>query len=126
MALAALFQAGVVVRVHAGQDGDLLTAQSADSADAVARHADVLRLHARPACAQEISQVVVSHALRLGRGAGEVPGCAAPRHHPSWSGPARPRSLGVRVGRARLSGALPRPLRAAEGARHDERKEAER
>ncbi len=43
VAFAPLFQAGVVIRVHPGQDRNLFTAQSGDPAHAVARHADVLR-----------------------------------------------------------------------------------
>lgn len=67
-AFASLFQAGVVVGVHSGQDGDLLAAQSGDSAGPMARHTDVLRLKAGSACAQEVSQEVVVHAFRLGGG----------------------------------------------------------
>ncbi len=84
VALAPLFQAGVVVRVHPGQDGDLFPAQPGHLAYAVARHADVLRLQTRPACAEELSQVVVGHRPRLGPGGDVLPGCGAPRQHTSW------------------------------------------
>ncbi|MEW2253289.1 sensor histidine kinase [Streptomyces sp. NPDC006975] len=99
-----MFQAGVVVGVHSGQDGDLLAAQSGDSAGPVARHADVLRLQAGAACAQEVSQVVVVHVRRLGGGAV----CCLGALHPGSTRPLTGALLAAQITLCVLSASRPR------------------
>ena len=50
-----------------------------------ARHPDIVRPHGRTARPQELTQLVVGHVPRLGRGPGVLPGCAAPRLHTAWA-----------------------------------------
>lgn len=66
-ALAALFEAGVAVAVHAGQDGDLLPTQPRHPAGAVGGEPDVVRAQAGAASTQEVSEVVAGHLFRLSR-----------------------------------------------------------
>ncbi|GHE64312.1 hypothetical protein GCM10017778_56260 [Streptomyces vinaceus] len=65
VAFTSLFQARVVVRVHAGQNRDLFPAQSGDPSYAVVGHADVSGAQTRSAGAEEFSQLVVGHVVRL-------------------------------------------------------------
>lgn len=96
--LVALLEAGVVVRAHRRQDGDLFSAQAAHPAYALLGQADVVRADRCASCPEEVAECPRCHLQRLDP---VLLSCLAVPH-PGWTGPSSPTPSWGRLAACRL------------------------